>query len=510
MKRIIRFILLSILLLSMTACTGKHKDVEVADKEITIDLDTTNDQLFDDKANETISSTNEISIINVSTKQDSKKTEANNEKSSNKASIKASNNKNIGSKNADKELSELEELSKSLALKMNKGEFKEIIDYLSPIVKLQLTEKVLKQSWDSAIKDLGSFKGIREIREEVDETNTEVIVILNYDTCGLQILFSYNKDKKLDTLWIEYAPYEPEIVSNDDFEESEISFGDSKKPIKGILTLPINVKKPPVAILVHGSGNHDADESIGSNKPFRDLAYGLARHGIAVIRYNESNSQSTNPEFTIQDDSLNDASWAIKYAQKLGKVDTDRIYIIGHSLGGMMAPKIAADNKEVDGIVSLAGSPRKLEDIVLDQNRILLQADKTVTPAKLNIHMAQVQMAVNKIKNLKESSSEIILGYPASYWYSLNQIDIPKIVKKLNIPIFIAQGSADFQVYADIDYVAWQELLKDKDNVTFRLYDNLNHLFMTSNGRMDFTEYNIKGTVDSQLIDDIAEWILSK
>lgn len=79
---------------------------------------------------------------------------------------------------------------------------------------------------------------------------------------------------------------------------------------------------------------------------------------------------------------------------------------------------------------------------------------------------------------------------------------------KLDIPIFIAQGRADFQVYKDIDYVEWQKLLKDRDNVTFKLYDNLNHLFMKSNGRMNVTEYNIKGTVDSKVIKDIAKWIL--
>lgn len=410
---------------------------------------------------------------------------------------------NIG----DKELSELEKLSKTLALQMNEGEFKEIYNTLSPFVKLQLTEKVLEQAWNTVATGLGTYKGTRKITEEIAGTNTIVTVILDYDHSGIQVLFSYNADKKLDGFWINYAPFKPEPVSNKDFEETAITFGDGKNPVKGILTLPKNVKNPPVAILVPGSGDNDADESVGANKPFRDLAHGLARRGIAVIRYNESTPRNTKPDFTIQDDSLNDASLAIKYVNTLKSVDKKKVFIIGHSLGGMMAPKIATDNKEVKGIVCLAGSPRKLEDIIVDQNRILLGANKSVTPESLKIHMTQVQAAANKIKNLKEGGSEIILEYPASYWFSLNRIDIPSIAKKLNIPILIAQGSADFQVYADIDYVAWQNLLKDRDNVTFRLYDNLNHLFMKSNGKMDTTEYNIKGTVDSQVIEDIAEWI---
>lgn len=420
------------------------------------------------------------------------------------------NAKKVYAKETNDELSELGKLSKTLALQMSKGEYKDIKAALSPLVKLQITDSVLKQVWDSVLDGLGSYKDVRKITEEVTGDFTLVTVILDYKNSGVQIEFYYNKDKQIDGLWIGNAPFEPKITSNDKFEEMEVTFGDSKNPITGILTLPKNVKKPPVAILVPGSGDHDADESIGTNKPFRDLAHGLAKRGIAVLRYNESSSINDIPEFTIQDDSLNDASSAIKYVKKCGLVDKKKIYIVGHSLGGMMAPKIALDNKDVAGIVCLAGSPRKAEDIILDQNRILLEADKSVTKELLNIHMAQVKAAVDKIKNLKESSPEYILDYPASYWYSLNQIDTPKIVKKLKIPIFIAQGSADFQIYADIDYVEWQKLLKDKKNVTFKLYDNLNHLFMKSNGRMDMTEYNIKGTVDSKVIKDIANWILKK
>ena len=416
------------------------------------------------------------------------------------------NNQNIS--NEVQKLSELGELSKKLALQMNEGEFKETHDNFAPIMKLQLTTDVLQEAWDESVADMGNYKNIREINEEISGAGTVVYVILDYDNSGIQVLFSYNTDKKLGGLWISFAPYDS-VTYDGSFEEIKISLGDSKNLIEGVFTLPKNVKNPPVAILVHGSGNHDADESIGVNKPFRDLANGLARKGIAVIRYKENVPKSFD-EFTIQDDSLDGAAHAIKYAQNCGKVDKDKIIIIGHSLGGMMAPKIAADNKEVDGIVSLAGSPRRLEDIILDQVSILNKADKSISDVVYKLALAQAKAQVKKVKDLKESSSESILGYPASYWYSLNQVDTPSLVKELDIPIFIAQGSEDFQVYADIDYVEWQEVLKDKDNVTFRLYDNLNHLFMTANGRMDTTEYNIKGTVEQKVIDDIAKWILKK
>lgn len=432
------------------------------------------------------------------------------EETLNQKETETDNGNNTADKNSKKEekLSELGELSKKLALEMSKGEFENTYNTLSPLIKPQITEAALKESWDLTVDGMGSYIDVREMTEEKSEKNNVVHLVLNYDYSGIKVLFTYNANKQLEGLWFTYEAYEPEAISNDNFEEIEIAFGDKKNPIWGILTLPRNVKNPPVAILVHGSGDHDADESIGANKPFRDIAHGFAKKGIAVIRYNESTPRNTVKEFTIEADSLNDAAEAIKYASSCGKVDVDRIVIVGHSLGGMMAPKIASDNKKVAAIVSLAGSPRRLEDIILDQNKILTKENKSVTEAMYRLHMAQVNGEVKKVKSIDKSGAEIILDHPASYWYSLSKIDTHKIALSLDIPIFIAQGSVDFQVYADIDFLAWQELLKDKNNVTFRLYDNLNHLFMANNGRIDPTEYNIKDTVNQKVIDDIVKWIL--
>lgn len=436
-------------------------------------------------------------VINTSKADNSKSTDSQSKGETNESGA-----------NKGQKLSVQGELGKKLSLQMSNGEFKETYNTFSMKTKLQITLKILEQAWNEAVTDIGSYKGIREITEEASDTGTAVYVILDYDTSGIKITFYFNSLNLLDGLWLNLAPYE-EIVLDDAFEEISITFGDKKNPIEGILTLPKKTKNPPVAILVHGSGTHDADETIGVNKPFRDLAHGLARKGIAVIRYKEPVVKSAD-NYTIQEDSLDAASQAIKYAQSCGKVNTDKIIVVGHSLGGMMAPKIAYDNKEVDAIVCLAGSPRRLEDIILDQTRILYKADESISEAVYKVALAQAEGMVKKVKELKESSSEMLLGLPASYWYSLNQIDIPSIAKDLDIPIYIAQGSEDFQVYADIDYVAWKQLLKNKDNVMFRLYDGLNHLFMTANGRMDTTEYNIKGTVSQKLIDDIAKWILNK
>ncbi|MDF2845259.1 MAG: hypothetical protein K0R00_3685, partial [Herbinix sp.] len=92
-------------------------------------------------------------------------------------------------------------------------------------------------------------------------------------------------------------------------------------------------------------------------------------------------------------------------------------------------------------------------------------------------------------------------------WYSLNQLNSGEVAKSLEIPMLFLQGSADFQVNIDKDFMEWKEILKNKTNCTFKEYNNLNHLFMNSNGKSDITEYDIAGKFDGTVIKDIADWI---
>lgn len=405
------------------------------------------------------------------------------------------------------------ELSKQLALQMTERDFTKLYDTFTFAVKLQVPQATFQQTWDATVLSLGKFVKVYEVTEETTDKNHIVDVILQYENNGLRIKITYNTSGKIEGLRLNYTPIKTELVSNSKFTETEIAIGDGKEPLYGILTLPKGVKKPPVVILVHGSGTHDMDESIGPNKPFQDIAHGLAKQGIASIRYHERMLQYPNTKITkltIQNDSLDDANQVIDYAAACNKVDKNKIYVIGHSLGGMVAPKLAKDNKEVAGIVFLAGSPRKLEDISLDQNKFFIEKSGDYTKEQKELMLVSIQKEADKIKKLERSDTAVLLGIPASFWYSLNQIKTPEIVKSLKIPILIAQGSADWQVYPDKDYAEWKKLLKGKKNVTFHLYDNLNHLFMKSNGITDVTEYNIKGTVEQKVIDDIAVWIKGK
>lgn len=407
--------------------------------------------------------------------------------------------------------SELKSLSEELALQMEDGKFDDTFKKLSLTIKAETNEELLKQAWEATVAGMGAYIEVYESKEEaIDNKLQSVTVILRYENNGLKVFFSYNKKGIIEGLWFNYSPIEPEAVSNEVLEETKITIGKGEYAVTGMLTMPKGIANPPVVILVPGSGTHDMNEIVGANKPFEDIAWGLAKLGIASIRYNErlfQNPALAANKITIELDSLDDASQAISFAISCDKINKDKIYVLGHSLGGMMMPKIASEHKEIAGILILAGSPRKLEDIVYDQNMEALANIEGITKKQIAETVTVIEDQVTQIKILKDTDTAVLLGQPATYWYSLNQIDTPKLTAGLTIPIFIAQGSEDFQAYADKDYVKWQELLSDNDNVTFHLYDGLNHLFMTTNGKKDITEYNIKGHVEQRVIDDIVLWI---
>lgn len=298
----------------------------------------------------------------------------------------------------------------------------------------------------------------------------------------------------------------PSKAVNDSYTEVMMQL-ETEEPLEAVLTLPKTSGKPPVVIMLQGSGPQDKDETIYQNKPFRDIAQGLAQRGIASFRF-DKRTLTYGDEYmesvTVEDEVVNDALAAIR--QMKNDSNVGNVYILGHSLGGMLAPYIAQQSEDVEGVVILAGSPRRLQDIIYDQNMEVLE-NANLTQEMYDAEMGKVEAFMAATENPPADGKEMIAGAPQEYWASLNAINTPEIAKNLEIPMLILQGDADFQVSVENDYNAWQKLLDGQDNVQFKLYENLNHLFMESNGKRDASDYEKASTVDPQVTEDIATFI---
>lgn len=411
----------------------------------------------------------------------------------------------------DLTLEGLGELAKNLALQMVSGDFLLVSSLFSENLKNKSSGASLKDKWESFTLDLGYYVGFHTMSVSQIEDYTAAKIYLDYVYKDLALSLRFNEAGELDGIWLSY--YEiPAPKETDLYKEFLVTIGEGQFKMDGILTLPKGVNRPPVAIFVHGSGQSDMDETVGveQNKPFSDLAHGLAEQGIASIRYHKRYYQYqelAGEDITVREEVLQDVADAIRFASSSEKVDGSRIYIIGHSFGGMLCPVIAYENKEVKGFVSLAGSPRPLEDIVYDQYVAAAYQNKAMTESRRQTYLYNLGREVEKIKNAADTTEEQYFGVSARYWHVLNQLDGGTLATWLDIPMLFLQGTADYQVSVENDYNRWRELLADKPAAAFRLYDNLNHYFLESDGLSDAADYNAKRSVSPQVISDIADFL---
>jgi dienelactone hydrolase len=263
--------------------------------------------------------------------------------------------------------------------------------------------------------------------------------------------------------------------------------GANAKIVAGSLTLPAIVTLPeaprpaPLIVLVHGSGAHDADETVGPNKPFRDLAEGLAARGIATLRYVKRNRIAPLPaSATLDDEVTTDALAAVALARATAGVDGSRIFVLGHSLGGYMAPHIASKDPQIAGIIVMAGNTRTLRESLTDQLNHL-----TGTADGVDASMAQL---------------------PARYRDLLAGYDPPEAARSLKRPVLVLQGGRDYQVN-EKDFARWMAVLTGNPTATLKRYPRLNHLFLEGDGVSMPAEYEQPGRIPAQVLDDIAGWV---
>ncbi|NLC96776.1 MAG: alpha/beta hydrolase [Erysipelotrichaceae bacterium] len=382
----------------------------------------------------------------------------------------------------------------------------EISDKLSTEFKDEISVKALFEQYIKYVEDL-TYLGVEDpyIVNDICAYN-----YINFKEKTIKVYMCFDDNLQVESLIINDLKDYEELIDNKYFKEEAVLVG-NKPYLNGIITLPKNVENPSVVVMVSGSGSNDMNETIGENKPFKDIAHGLAKLGIASIRFDKRTYafyESMDIEnITVYDEYFYDVSSAIHMLEKYD-INPFKIYYLGHSLGGMLSFSMMYQHPELKGAIILAGSSRKLEEIIYDQvkNDYISQGLDNET---IKNNMLPYEEAIKQISELNSDSKHTtILNINSEYWNSLNENSFERY-KDINDKYLILQGEKDVQVYYETDFELLKEEFKNNKNVTLKSYENLNHLFMNSISN-SIDDYNIKSKVDEKVIEDIADWINGK
>lgn len=183
--------------------------------------------------------------------------------------------------------------------------------------------------------------------------------------------------------------------------------------------------------------------------------------------------------------------------------------MLGHSLGGTVIPRIGKQDPEIAGFIFMAGATRPMEDAILEQMSYIFTLDGEISD-KEKAALEDMAGKAAKVKDpelsLEAPSSLLPFGAPASYWLDLRGYDAPGEAKGLRRPMLIIQGGRDYQVTME-DFERWKAALSSRDDVVFKIYPALNHLFSPGEGKSTPQEYESPGHVAEEVIGDIADWI---
>lgn len=416
----------------------------------------------------------------------------------------------------------IEEIAESLVSDMAAGDFERVFlayPYTTEMKAVITGSQFIKrQIWDPLVNLYGDFSEITGTAASQYQDYDIISVKTSFEKGKLYINVVFDSDGRI--AGINFAP-DPESTTApnkpaEGITETEITFGKSGWELSGTLTMPAGDGPFPAVILVHGSGPNDRDETLGPNKPFRDIALGLAQKGIATLRYDKRTLVHQQKfaglsAFTVYEETVEDAALAYEFLKEESRIDRGGIFILGHSLGGMLIPRIARLTPQAAGYIIMSAPVTPLEDLMIKQLEYVSNLDGTLTDEESRLLETYKSMRDN-VKALTPDSdipSEQLFGIPASYWLDLKGYRPEIEAGSIGKPLLILQGERDYQVTMD-EFESWKKALSGNSNATFRSYDGLNHLMIFGSGDPGPQEYNVAGNVDDRVIDDIASWVLER
>jgi hypothetical protein len=404
--------------------------------------------------------------------------------------------------------------------RLARGEYTAATQQFAEVLVRAMPPDKLGAAWRSLVPGAGVFKQRLSSTSARSQGFDVVVVTCAFEKASIDVKVVFDSQGKIAGLW--FSPSEPAAayqspayVTADSFSQQDVVVGEGQWALPGTLTVPKGAGRFPALVLVHGSGPHDRDETIGPNKPFRDLAEGLASRGIAVLRYekrtkaHQARMAALKDTLTVNEETVDDAVAAVSCLRGTDRIEPRAIFVLGHSLGGIVVPRIAGRAPDVCGFIIMAGAARPLEDVILEQMEYVLSVggakpdEAAQALAKLKAQVAKAKAADLSPDALAE---DLPLGTPARYWLDLRKVNPAEAIRTVKRPLLVLQGGRDYQVTEE-DFDLWKQALTGRDDATLKFYPDLNHLLAEGKGKAVPAEYSKLGHVAQVVIDDIAAWV---
>jgi dienelactone hydrolase len=411
------------------------------------------------------------------------------------------------------------------------GRFEEIRDRFAPQLRPMVPAGALRAAWEAELARSGQVASVGVAVTEPAGPGGGVLVKVpvTFERGALTVAVGVAGEED----WITgiqllpasaaepVLPWEPPgYADTNAFTEQDVMIGDGPLAVGGTLSLPRSGGAVPGVVLLAGSGPNDRDETIGRNKPLKDIAWGLASAGVAVLRFDKvtfahPEQVAGNRGFTLADEYVPSAVAAIGVLAG----HAGRVFVAGHSLGGTVAPRVAAAalsseaGPSVAGLVILAGGAQPLHWAAARQFRYLASLGPSPAAAAAEPALEAIERQARAVDDpgLSEATpdSELPFGVPAAYWLDVRAYDPARTAAELGLPMLIVQGGRDYQATVADDLSRWRDALEGRPDVTFRVYQADNHLFFPGSGPSAPAEYEPAQHVDAEVVAGIAAWIKS-
>jgi pimeloyl-ACP methyl ester carboxylesterase len=269
-------------------------------------------------------------------------------------------------------------------------------------------------------------------------------------------------------------------------------------------------------LFLAGSGPVDRDGTLGPRKPLKDLAWGLASRGIAVLRfdkitYSHPDILGQNSRVTIADEYLYYADWGLEALRAHKRINARQVFVLGHSFGGTVAPRVARQHSDLAGLIILAGAALPLHWTLVRQVRHLASLNPNAGPSDdvtIDTLVDQARLVDDPELTSSTPRTALPLGLPASYWLDLRDYRAAEVAATLPQPMLVLQGGRDYQSTVADDLAEWRTALARRHDAEIRVFPDDDHLFIPSGiDAPDGTRNTHLTYVDEAVVRTCADWI---